>query len=311
MKSLPSKRLTSGRKSIKWQEALARLEGAYADGTLRAYRADIQAFVTWCKSSKQPPFPAKPKIVADFITHEAKQLANSTLKRRLAAISKMHALLRLPNPILDEDVKIALRRACRKKTSRPRQALGLNHELRDTLILTFDASLHGKRNKALLAVGYDILARRSELVSLTVEDIQEHSKILIRRSKNDPYGDGRLAALSPETVQYLSNWLSAANIKTGPIFRSIKGSRINKNSMHEHSVGRILKIAAREAQLPTEVIQNISGHSMRIGAAQDMMLSGCDILPIMAAGGWKTINVVARYVEKADLSKLRFRTFLR
>ena len=223
----------------------------------------------------------------------------------------MHALLRLPNPILDEDVKIALRRACRKKTSRPRQALGLNHELRDTLILTFDASLHGKRNKALLAVGYDILARRSELVSLTIEDIQEHSKILIRRSKNDPYGDGRLAVLSPETVQYLSNWLSAANIKTGPIFRSIKGSRINKNSMHEHSVGRILKIAAREAQLPTEVIQNISGHSMRIGAAQDMMLSGCDILPIMAAGGWKTINVVARYVEKADLSKLRFRTFLR
>jgi hypothetical protein len=81
--------------------------------------------------------------------------------------------------------------------------------------------------------------------------------------------------------------------------------------MHEHSVGRILKIAAREAQLPTEVIQNISGHSMRVGAAQDMMLSGCDILPIMAAGGWKTINVVARYVEKADLTKLRFRTFSR
>lgn len=178
--------------------------------------------------------------------------------------------------------------------------------MRDALISTFDESLHGKRNKALVRVGYDILARRSELVSLTVEDLQEHSKILIRRSKNDPFGDGRLSALSPESVQYLSNWLSAANIKTGPIFRSIRGSTISKSSMHEHSVGRILKIAAREAQLPTQVIENISSHSMRIGAAQDMMLNGCDILPIMAAGGWKTINVVARYVEKAHLTKLRF-----
>lgn len=296
---------------INWNESLDRLEGAYAEGTLRAYRADIQAFVNWCKTSKQRPFPARPKIVADFITHEARRLANSTLKRRLAALSKMHALLRLPNPISDEEVKIALRRALRKKASRPRQALGLSHELRDAIISTFDETLHGKRNRALITVGYDILARRSELVALNVEDIQEQSKILIRRTKSDPFGEGRLAALSPPSAQYLSDWLLAANITTGPIFRSVKGTNISKKSMHEHSIGRILKIAAKEAKLPTQVVENISGHSMRIGAAQDMMLSGCDILPIMAAGGWKTINVVARYVEKTDLRKLRFRTFAR
>jgi integrase/recombinase XerD len=307
----PSKNKIRSNPKPNWDEILNRLEGAYADGTLRAYRADIQAFVTWCKASKQRPFPAKPKIVADFVTHEAKHLATSTLKRRLAAISKMHALLRQPNPISDEDVKIALRRALRKRTSRPRQALGLSHELRDALISTFDESLYGKRNKALVSVGYDILARRSELVSLNIEDIQERATILIRRSKNDPYGEGRLAALSPRSMQYVSEWLSAANIKTGPIFRSIKGTKINKNSMHVHSVGRILKIAAQNAKLPTHVIESISGHSMRIGAAQDMMLNGCDILPIMAAGGWKSINVVARYVEKTDLTKLRFRTFSR
>lgn len=294
-------------KLLDWGSALDRLEGAYAHGTLRAYRTDIQAFVSWCKCSKQRPFPAKPKIVADFITHESKYLANSTLKRRLAALSKMHALLRLPNPASDEDVKIALRRAFRKKTSRPRQALGLNHELRDALISTFDESLQGKRNKALVRVGYDILARRSELVSLTVEDLKEHSKILIRRSKNDPFGEGRLAALSQQSVHFLHNWLSAGNIKTGPLFRSIKGTTIAKESIHPHTIGRILKKAAKQAMIPTDVIENISGHSMRIGAAQDMMLNGCDVLPIMAAGGWKTINVVARYVEKADLTKLRFR----
>lgn len=43
---------------------------------------------------------------------------------------------------------------------------------------------------------------------------------------------------------------------------------------------------------------------MRVGAAQDMIASGLDVLPIMQAGGWKTINVVARYVEKANPSAL-------
>ncbi len=40
---------------------------------------------------------------------------------------------------------------------------------------------------------------------------------------------------------------------------------------------------------------------MRVGAAQDLMSAGRDILTIMRAGGWKSFNVVARYVEAADL----------
>ena len=43
---------------------------------------------------------------------------------------------------------------------------------------------------------------------------------------------------------------------------------------------------------------------MRVGAVKDMMVAGLDILPIMAAGCWKTTNFVARYIENADLSNL-------
>ena len=38
---------------------------------------------------------------------------------------------------------------------------------------------------------------------------------------------------------------------------------------------------------------------MRIGAAQDMMVAGIYQIAIMQAGGWKSINVLARYVENA------------
>ncbi len=63
-------------------------------------------------------------------------------------------------------------------------------------------------------------------------------------------------------------------------------------------------MAAERAGLSKEEVQKLSGHSMRIGAAQDMMTAGLDILPIMAAGGWKTTSVVARYTESADISPL-------
>ncbi len=43
---------------------------------------------------------------------------------------------------------------------------------------------------------------------------------------------------------------------------------------------------------------------MRVGAAQDLIVSGLGVLPIMQAGGWKTMNVVGRYVENANLAPL-------
>jgi len=50
---------------------------------------------------------------------------------------------------------------------------------------------------------------------------------------------------------------------------------------------------------PAEVANQLSGHSLRIGAAQDLMSGGRDVVAIMKAGGWRSINVVARYIEAA------------
>lgn len=295
-------------KTSNWLAKLAPLEGAYSEATLRAYRADIKVFLVWCEHNNSRPFPARSNTLANFITHEAQRCAVSTIKRRVAAIGKIHRQLKFKNPANDEEVKLALRRAMRSKQSRPKQALGLTSQLRDKLIRECPETLIGVRNKAIIAVGYDILARRSELTALLIEDISksEHgiSKIIIRRSKNDPFGYGRSAYLSKRTVEKLDKWIQLAKIENGPIFRAIKNGKISKQSMHPYSVNRIIKATASNAGLPEDIIRNLSGHSMRIGAAQDMMTSGMNILPIMSAGGWKTPNTVARYVENTDLSKL-------
>ena len=292
---------------LDWRASIRRLEGAYAEGTLRAYKSDIETFVTWCEHTNQNPFPAAPTALSDFISHEAQRCATSTLKRRLAAIGKIHKLMKFENAVSDEEVKLALRRALRSKFNRPNQALGLTAKLRDQLIQACDNSLSGKRDRALITIGYDTLSRRSELIFICLDDLsfnEKGARVLIRRSKNDPFGKGRISHLRYITREYLQDWIEAVGIKEGPLFRSIKHGKISSRSLHPYSVNRIIKKAALTANLGENEIQKLSGHSMRVGAAQDMMIAGLDILPIMAAGGWKTTNVVSRYIENADLSPL-------
>jgi integrase/recombinase XerD len=90
----------------------------------------------------------------------------STLRRRLAGIRKLHRLMRLPNPVEDEEVLLAMRRALRTKPRRQKQAYGLTKDLRDKLIAARPETLLDLRNRAIIAVGYDTLCRRSELSRL-------------------------------------------------------------------------------------------------------------------------------------------------
>lgn len=291
--------------SSNWRKAVTRLEGAYSENTLRGYRADFAAFEDWCRMEGKRALPASPETVAEFIAHEAPKYLPSSLRRRVAGIRKIHRLVRLPNPVEDEEVLLAMRRALRNKPRRPKQAYGLTKDLRDKLIAAGSNTPIGIRNRAIIAVGYDTLCRRSELVGLRVEDLSELEggamSILVRRAKNDPFGDGRLAYLTPETAKLLKKWLEISNIRRGWLFRRIYDRRIGYNCLHPFTINRTIKALAEAARMEKSLVRQLSGHSMRVGAAQDMMASGIGILPVMQAGGWRSMNIVERYVQNASV----------
>jgi hypothetical protein len=64
--------------------------------------------------------------------------------------------------------------------------------------------------------------------------------------------------------------------------------------------GNLLWRHASKARLDQDDIDAFSGHSMRLGAAQDLLVKGFDKVAIMRAGGWKSVSVLARYLEKAE-----------
>jgi hypothetical protein len=112
-------------------------------------------------------------------------------------------------------------------------------------------------------------------------------------------------------VQRLHRWLEAASLEEGPLFRGLHTAKVAEVALDTASVRRIVKRLARRAGLPGAVVERLSGHSMRVGAAQDMMIAGIDTIGIMQAGGWRTYQVLARYVENAAAGRMHERRWQR
>ena len=64
----------------------------------------------------------------------------------------------------------------------------------------------------MIALGYDLLNRRSELVAIRTEELQQRAdgplRVFIRRSKADPFSYGRISFTSTRTTQLVGDWLT-------------------------------------------------------------------------------------------------------
>jgi len=141
-------------------------------------------------------------------------------------------------------------------------------------------------------------------VALRSDDLEERDdgtfRVLIRRSKADQYGAGRIAFTSQKTAQLLRDWLQVRGPEIDWLFCPVyQGKPINRD-LSTTTVKRLVKDAAKRARLEATDIKAFSGHSMRVGAAQDLLKRGFDTAAIMRAGGWKSVNVLARYLEQAE-----------
>jgi site-specific recombinase XerD len=164
--------------------------GAYSAETIAAYSSDWRAFSGWCRSAGLSPLPAGPETVAAYLRCESERgRALATVKRRAATVSLAHRAARFPDPCKTETVRLTVRALARTLGTQQRQAAGLNQSDADRIA----ASVAGRRPKdlrdlALLQVGRDLMARASELVSVTVEAIAWDEKdgtaqVALRRTK--------------------------------------------------------------------------------------------------------------------------------
>jgi len=302
---------TSGLNSSSARQALHKtlnkIEGAYSPNTMRAYRADFMEFIQFCEERGLPSIPANYESVTLFVDANVdKGCSINFIKRKISAIASIHKFSRLPNPVIDIDVQLALRRMARKNGRINKQAYGLNQKLFDDLMRATSDDIFGRRDRALLQLGYTSLCRRHELVQLLVEDIKpnEDGSVLLhqRGSKTDTERRGRWIYLPPEVWLHVKAWLDVANIKQGPILRGIKrGGQVMSEAYGPGAINRTYKRLARRAGFDEALVKELSSHSTRVGAAQELLRTGASLLQVMQRGGWGLPQSVLKYVKNADM----------
>ena len=145
---------------------LKEAKGAFSDNTERAVRSDVGIFTDWCGQRGLSALPARTDTVVAFIDAMAQVRAPATVRRYVFSIATLHKAAQLTSPLKRTGVKLALQRMHRKRGRRQAQAQGLTWPLRQRMLNACGARLIDDRNRALLAVAYDTLLRRSELVAL-------------------------------------------------------------------------------------------------------------------------------------------------
>lgn len=231
------------------------------------------------------------------------KLRYSTIRRRISSLRRLNKLLGYKDETQTEEIYLAMSRLKREKLSEQRQAVGINQDLLIKMITAQPETLAGIRNRALLSVGYDFLARRSELVALRATDIQFTNdgalKGTIRKSKTEQYGRGRLVFGSVRRAKLVRKWLShkPKDIKTIFFCAINHGTYINR-PISDRIVNNIIKrgdLKVNRCERPSDL--KVSGHSLRVGTAQDLLIRGYDLAAIMRAGGWSNPSTVSRYLR--------------
>jgi len=281
------------------EQLLNDLHGAFAENTLRAYRADFKVFSTWCAGIEIDPLSASATEVASFVEAQAQHRTTATIRRRIASISTLLKLNNYPDPTRSPEVILALKRIHRQKGRAQKQAPPLTRDILEQLIAATGQDLVGLRDRVMLMLGYETMRRRSELCNFRFEDIeyltQDKVGIWLRFSKTDQFGEGKFIPISPALAALIENWRINIKVYNGYILREVTKTGRIKPTMRPSSINLRLKVLQREAKLDQGA--ELSGHSFRVGGAIDLLEAGESLEKIMLRGGWKSESTALRYLR--------------
>jgi site-specific recombinase XerD len=262
----------------KLNNILNKISDAYAPNTIRAYRADFQELILHCEKNKLSALPAKPTAVAKFIERISNtEISSASIRRKIVSIAAIHRWANCKDPTKSPEVKLAIRKMHRKLGRLCTQAEPINKERLQSMLSVTENNLRGQRDRILLMLAYDTMRRRSELASLEISDIRETKtggSILLRRSKTDQERHGTWLYVSTETYKQIQRWINVTKISNGKILRGIQGNTIITNGLTGAQIGRIIKRLASTTGIDKRTVAQISGHSIRVGAAHDLLLAG-------------------------------------
>lgn len=288
-----------------------------AANTARAYRSQADRFAEWAQGRGLEPLEALTDagLAAYLADRASASIAPATLAQAVAALRAAAKASGSPDPYGDGSQAV-LRGIRRSGAGQGRgQVAGIRwQQLEGAAVLAgADGSAAGLRDAAMMRLGSDCLLRVSELAAVAVADLEGEpdgsGRLAVRRSKTDQEGRGATLYVGQPTMRAINVWRAAGSIAEGPLFRRVWGrsNTVGRNAIDPSTARRI--IATRAAAAGIE--GRISGHSLRVGSAQDLAGAGAELTELMNAGRWQSPAMPAHYARgqlagRGAVARLRY-----
>lgn len=294
-------------------------EALYAElseNTRTAYQKGWDRFIDYCAAEQiTDPLSASPEQVAQFFAHLATHPsprsgvvpAMGTVMLYKSAVNKMYTEAGKPAPANHPVVASTLKGLARIKGSAPRRVDALREYHIEAMLKSCPGTLIGKRDAAIMAVGFAGALRRSEICALAVDDVEflddeGRMWLTICKSKTDQQGWGQRIAVQDgdgiRPIRRLKRYLRSSGITEGPLFQTMRrGGHLRGRPMHHSDIPRIVKHYAALIGLNPK---DIAGHSLRAGFVTSAAVHHARLDKIMAVTRHRHPSTVMGYIRDVD-----------
>ncbi|WP_426575269.1 tyrosine-type recombinase/integrase (plasmid) [Xenorhabdus stockiae] len=299
---------------------------AFADNTWNQFMITVRQWCQWCLAKGRPYLPVEAEYMRDYLweLHE-RGLAPTTIRSCAAMLNLLHRQAGLIPAGDSQQVKRVLKKIHRLALVRGEQAgQAIPFRIADLnrleAVWQDSTQLKDVRNLAFLFVAYNTLLRVSNLGRLKVSDVmgQRDGSVLLNvgYTKTIMNGQGVVKALSPRAAVRLLAWLEMSGLSAHPdayvfcrVHRSNQAVVTTAAPMSNRALIPIF--AEAWAVVHGEYQQDKdkgryatwTGHSARVGAAQDMTESGYSLAQIMHEGTWTKPETVLGYIRNLEAKK--------
>ena len=290
-------------------------QAAYSENTRIAYEKGWRCFTRYCDGRGLCPYEATSEHIVEFFATVAGQATDApgrgkaigTLRLYRSALNRRYAERGEASPAAATIVGDALRGLARLKDDVPRRVKALRDYHIVAMLDECPKSRFGRRDAAMLALGFAAALRRSELCGLRLGDIdlieRDRMTVTIRGSKTDRRGEGQSVAVPNgkviKPISRLRKWLQTASIAEGYVFQTFRrGGTPSGRPLSHSEVPRLVKRYAARIGLDP---RSYSGHSLRAGFVTSAAANHARLDKIMEVTRHRNPTTVLKYIREATV----------
>lgn len=274
-----------------------RNERQKSPATLRAYRADLQAFSAWLdESGRGVTQVSRLQLRRYLVELEEQGLKKTSVQRKLASLRGLFGWLQQEGHIDKDPAKLIKGPKAEKRVPRFLTSV----EVDQLLAQPFDDSPQGRRDQAILETLYSTGCRVSECATMDLAalDLDEGIVRVIGKGQKE-----RLAMLGTQAMHAIAAWLPARKeilrntkrLDDGSLWLNRTGRKLSARWIFETVVAR-----AKKADLQTR----LTPHGLRHSFATHLLDRGADLRTVQELLGHARLVTTEIYTH-VSIGRLR------